>query len=76
MWGKEMHDKNVAPHTLGSGGYPGKDPVWAKEDEKRSGPSNYDKITDLQARKFIRANYKENPKSPGELLNNAKVKLL
>ena len=67
VWGKDMHGKNVAPHTLGSGDYPGKEPVWNKEDEKRVGPSIYDKITDPLARKFISAHYKENPKTTGNL---------
>ena len=69
-----MHGKNVPPHTLGSRGYPGKQQRWKKEEHERKGPSIYDKITDPQARQFIRAHYKENPLTTGELANNTKVK--
>ena len=74
VWGKAAHGKNVAPHNLGSRGYPGKQQRWKKEDDERKGPSIYDKITDPLARQFIRAHYKENSLTPGELANNAKVK--
>src|ERR1041385_2821442 len=43
-WGKDMHEKNVAPHNLGSRGYPGKQPVWDKEDAERIGPNPYPKF--------------------------------
>jgi hypothetical protein len=31
-WGKEMRGKNIGNHNLGSRGYPGKQPIWDKED--------------------------------------------
>ena len=38
-WGKDAWVKNLAPHNLGSRGYPGKERVWAKEDAERKGPN-------------------------------------
>ena len=75
-WGKEQRKKNIGPHNLGSRGYLGKQKVWAKEDAKREGPNPFDKITDPQVRNFVRAHYREDPKKPGDLVLNEKVKLL
>ncbi|KAK1633158.1 hypothetical protein QYE76_007473 [Lolium multiflorum] len=33
LWGKEMRELNIGNHNLGSRGYEGKEPYWAKEDE-------------------------------------------
>ena len=68
-----MLDKNVAPHNLGSRGYPGKQPVWDKEDAERKGPDPYPKFKNPLRNRFVRARYKVNPKTK-ELCTNAKVK--
>ena len=73
-WGKEARGKNLAPHNLGSRGYPRKERVWAKEDAERKGPNPYDKIKDPKLARYIRAHYKEDPKNKGDLILNAKVK--
>ena len=72
-WGKDMHKKNVAPHNLGSRGYPGKQPVWDKEDAERKGPDPYPKFKNPLGNRFVRARYRVNPKTK-ELVTNAKVK--
>ena len=74
VWGKELREKNIGPHNLGSRGYAGKEKIWEKEDAKREGPNPYDKIKDPLARRFIRSHYKENPKVPGDFVLNSKVK--
>ena len=63
-WGKHGCAKNLAPHNLGSRGYPRKERVWAKEDAERKGPNPYDKIKDSKMARFFRAHYKEDPKNP------------
>ena len=32
QWGRELRDKNLGNHHLGSRGYPGKQDIWDKED--------------------------------------------
>ena len=61
-WGKDARAKNLAPHNLGSGGYAGKENLWAKEDAERKWPNPYDKIKNPKMARFFRAHYKEDPK--------------
>ena len=67
-----MHNKNVAPHNLGSRGYPGKQSVWDKEDAERKGPDPYPKFKNSLGNRFVRARYRVNPKTK-ELCMNSKV---
>jgi hypothetical protein len=65
-WGKKMHDQNIGHHHLGSGGYTGIQHVWGAEDAEliRLGkPNMFDKFTDPQVRKFVRACYFKCPKT-------------
>ena len=59
-WGKEMQKLNIGKHHLGSGGYRGKQPIWDEEDAEfvRLGKENpWYRITDVQARNFVRSRY-------------------
>src|SRR5664279_2192650 len=59
-WGKDLQKKNITVPKLGSRGYAGKEPVWAKEDAfwAKNGITNiFDQFKDPLARKFIRARY-------------------
>jgi len=59
-WGKDLRAKNLGNHRLGSGGYDGKKPIWAKEDAElaRLGlPNQWDNIADEQTRNFVRSRY-------------------
>ena len=50
MWGK-----NIGNHHLRCHGYPGKEPLWEKEDAKlrsQNKENPYDKYTDLEAKKI------------------------
>ena len=52
-------------HRLGSHGYTGKRPVWAKEDaerERQGIPDPLPKFTDQQEHDFIRARFSWDPK--------------
>ena len=63
-WGKAMRAANLGNHNLGSRGYPGKQPIWDKEDAllRSEGKENpYDRFSDPQARGFIRARYHKEP---------------
>jgi hypothetical protein len=65
-WGKAMHDKNIGHHNLGSGGYRGKQPIWAKEDAElaRQGLENpFDRFNDPWVRNFVRARYRQDPET-------------
>ena len=56
-----MQARNIGVHHCGSGGYLGKEPVWAKEDAEieRLGKDNlWHKIKDLQVRNYVRSRYK------------------
>ena len=71
-WGKEMRDRNIGNHRLGSGGYRGKQPIWDKEDAEiaRLGKENpWHKITDEQVRNFVRSRYYLN-KATGEFVTD------
>jgi hypothetical protein len=48
-WGKNLQSKNLGVQNLGSGGYRGKEKIWAKEDAEmaRKGIENpWHQITD------------------------------
>ena len=77
-WGKEMRDKNVGNHNLGSCGYAVKEPIWAKEDAEfraKNIENPYDKYTDPIAKCFIRSRYHVD-KTTGQLITTEKVKEL
>ena len=55
-----MQALNIGKHHLGSGGYRGKKPIWAKEDKEyeRAGKENpWHKIMDEQTRNYVRSRY-------------------
>lgn len=59
-WGKEMRELNIGNHNLGSRGYEGNEPYWAKEDEayRNTGIENpWLKYKDPLERRFIRSRY-------------------
>ena len=75
-WGKDMREKNVGNHDLGSRGYLGKERIWAKEGAQRKPddpPNPYDKFKDPLACRFVRARYRVDKKN-GELVTVEKVK--
>jgi hypothetical protein len=70
-----MRGKNIGDHRLGCRGYPGKEPIWAKEDEQfiSQGVENpYDKYPNPESKKFIRSRYHKE-KETGELVTDPKV---
>ena len=59
-WGREMRDKNLGNHRLGSRGYQGVQKKWKKQDEelRAAGKTNpYDKYDDPKAKAYIRLRY-------------------
>ncbi|KAK1565940.1 hypothetical protein QYE76_007682, partial [Lolium multiflorum] len=75
LWGKEMRELNIGNHNLGSRGYEGKEPYWAKEDEAyvNAGIENpWLKYKDPLERRFIRSRYHKK-KLTGELVTDPKV---
>lgn len=63
-WGRRMRDLNIGNQRCGSGGYRGKEAIWAKEDAEyeRLGKENpWDKFTDPQVMRFVRARYYLHP---------------
>jgi hypothetical protein len=76
--GKQLQAKNMGNHRLGSRGYTGKRPVWAKEDAERERlgiPDPLAEFTDQQEHDFIRARFSWDPKkrffSPTGRLGNS-----
>ena len=62
--GKQLQAKNMGNHRLGSRGYTGKRPVWAKEDaerERQGIPDPLAEFTDQQEHDFIRARFSWDP---------------
>ncbi|KAK1629083.1 hypothetical protein QYE76_003398 [Lolium multiflorum] len=75
LWGKEMRELNIGNHNLGSRGYEGKEPYWAKEDEAyvKAGIENpWLKYKDPLERRFIRSRYHKK-KLTGELVTDPNV---
>ena len=71
-----MQSKNVGHHKLGSRGYLGKRPMWAKEDEQyiREGRTiPWDEFEDQQERDYVRARYNTDPET-GEFVTDPVVK--
>jgi hypothetical protein len=59
-WGKKLQSKNLGVHNLGSGGYRGKEKIWAREDAEYVvlGIENpWHRIEDPVARAVIRSKY-------------------
>ncbi|KAK1693399.1 hypothetical protein QYE76_010096 [Lolium multiflorum] len=70
-----MRELNIGNHNLGSRGYEGKEPYWAKEDEAyvNAGIENpWLKYKDPLERRFIRSRYHKK-KLTGELVTDPKV---
>ena len=77
-WGLDQRKKNIGNHNLGSGGYRGKKPIWAKEDadrERQCLPNPFDKFPDEQTRNLIRSRYRTDP-TTNDLTTDPKVKEL
>ncbi|KAK1604963.1 hypothetical protein QYE76_028636 [Lolium multiflorum] len=75
LWGKEMRELNIGNHNLGSRGYEGKEPYWAKEDEAYVNAdieNPWLKYKDPLERRFIRSRYHKK-KLTGELVTDPKV---
>jgi hypothetical protein len=75
-WGKKLQTKNLGVHNLGSGGYRGKDKIWAREDKEFAvkGIENpWHQIEDPVARAVIRSKYHWDPKTK-QLTTDPKVK--
>ena len=73
-WGKQMRALNLGNHTLGSGGYAGKKPIWDKEDAeiaKLGIETIWHKIMDKQVRNFVRSRYYLKP-GTGEFITDYK----
>jgi hypothetical protein len=73
-WGREMRDKNLGNHHLGSRGYEGVKKRWNKEDQElaAAGKTNpYDKYHDPKAQQYIRSRYYFDAK--GNLVTSKKV---
>jgi hypothetical protein len=71
-----LQSKNLGVHNLGSGGYRGKDKIWAREDAKYAakGIKNpWHSIEDPVARVVIRSKYYWDPKTK-QLTTDPKVK--
>ena len=63
--GQQLQAKNMGNHHLGSHGYMGKRPVWAKEDaerERQGIPDPLAEFSDQQENDFIRARFSWDPK--------------
>ena len=76
--GKQLQAKNMGNHHLGSRGYTGKRPVWAKEDaerERQGIPDPLAEFNDQQEHDLIRARFSWDPKknifSPTGRLGNS-----
>ena len=77
-WGLDQRKKNIGHHNLGSGGYRGKKPIWAKEDverERQGLPNLFDKFPDEQTRNLIRSRYRQDPTTK-DLTTDPRVKEL
>jgi hypothetical protein len=75
-WGKNFQSKNLGVHNHGSGGYQGKDKIWAREDAEYAakGIENpWLRIEDPVARAVIRSKYHWDPKTK-QLTTDPKVK--
>jgi hypothetical protein len=73
-----MQAMNVGHHNLGSRGYMGKRPEWAKQDAEwlDMGKENpFDQFSDPQERDFIRARYGTHPET-GEFFMGPKIREL
>jgi hypothetical protein len=76
-WGKEMRDKNLGNHHLGSRGYEGAKKRWRKEDQELAAagkPNPYDKYHDPKAKQYIRSRYYFD--ANGNLVTSKKVQTL
>jgi hypothetical protein len=74
-----MHDKNIGAHRLDRGGYRAAQTKWEKEDAEllaKGKPNPFDRFTDPQARNFVRARYRRDPKTDSFSSDDAKVKEL
>jgi hypothetical protein len=75
-WGKKLQSKNLGVHNLGSGGYQGKDKIWAREDAEYAAKgieNHWHRIEDPVARAVIRSKYHWDPKTK-QLTMDPKVK--
>lgn len=64
LWGKELRRKNTLDHKLGSRGYLGKRPKWAKEDEKLAAAGKappFAHLREPRAREYMRAHTRSDP---------------
>jgi hypothetical protein len=71
-----LQSKNLGVHNLGSGGYRGKEKIWAREDAEYAakGIKNpWHRIEDPVARAVIRSKYHWDPKTK-QLTTDPKVK--
>ena len=62
--GKQLQAKNMGNHHVGSRGYTGKRPMWAKEDAERERLGILDRLaefTNQQEHDFIRARFSWDP---------------
>ena len=79
QWGKEMRELNLGEHKLGPGGYRVAEPIWDKEDAERAEqglPPRFEKYSgNKQTRNYVRARYKEDPKTK-ELTTDPKTRAL
>jgi hypothetical protein len=74
-WGKDLAEKNIGHHYLGSRGYDGKKPKWDKEDQAyiEQGIENpYDRYADPLFRAFVRSWYRKETET-GKLIMDPKV---
>ena len=77
--GKQVQARNMGNHRLGSRGYTGKRPVWAKEDaecECQGIPDPLAKFTDQQEHDFIRDRFSWDPKKKIFLTNGLTRKFM
>jgi hypothetical protein len=75
-WGKKLQSKNLGVHNLGSGGYRGKDKIWAQEDVEfavNAIENPWIRIEDPVARAVIWSKYHWDLKTK-QLTTNPKVK--
>lgn len=76
-WGKDMREKIVGNHRLGSRGYPGKKPKWDKEDAKLIAAGKEPPFSDIQpgrGKDFVRARATFDPATGEPIFTHERLK--
>lgn len=75
-WGKELRSKNTLDHKLGSRGYLGKRPKWAREDAKLAAAGKAPPFAHLRqprAREYMRAHTSSDPVTGSPIIESEEL---